>query len=406
MYFFNLCETYWEFTIRLTFRQHYELRFPRISKYYRPSERSWRDGVDSEALHQIACASVGRDISDWVIDRDMRALFGGAPPSPGVRCPEKRERVTQEWFDKLSEAERRPGRKRPVQDEMDLNVTTLPVSSSTMTTPSRGRTTAMPKKGSPVVADTRDEWMENVRPLSIRTNLDESQRSKDEPWMYMGKPFMTPERSLRRAIAQAPITPPASSPLRDCIDENHDQDLGQPSKKRPRSVSPSGERRKALKLAPQVYVQNGRPSLALDIPLSDGCAQQTLPSPESETEAEVRTDTEEPKYPPGVELDSTFAFFARPIGKRCEQYSGWRHRIPRRIHTLSAVKVGCGWTEQGLGHRKGGVQGIVIVDECDEDAEAWMAQIRSELAIAPSHEHLPIRVYGCQSTTTPLLEFM
>ncbi|KAH9479593.1 Enoyl-[acyl-carrier-protein] reductase, mitochondrial [Psilocybe cubensis] len=40
---------------------HYQPRFPRITKVYRPSERSWREGLTLEALHKIACKSVGRE---------------------------------------------------------------------------------------------------------------------------------------------------------------------------------------------------------------------------------------------------------------------------------------------------------------------------------------------------------
>jgi DNA ligase-4 len=55
--------------------KHYELRFPRLSKVYRPSERSWTEGADLQAINAAACKSVGRIMTDENMDDWARNLF-------------------------------------------------------------------------------------------------------------------------------------------------------------------------------------------------------------------------------------------------------------------------------------------------------------------------------------------
>ncbi|KAF8892101.1 hypothetical protein BD779DRAFT_1510846 [Infundibulicybe gibba] len=59
--------------------KNYELRFPRIAKIYRLSERNWMDG----------------DVTDWCND------LWGKPSSPGVKCPVKRKATVEMWTERL-----------------------------------------------------------------------------------------------------------------------------------------------------------------------------------------------------------------------------------------------------------------------------------------------------------------
>jgi len=81
--------------------QHYELRFPRIAKVHRPSERGWDECVDLETLHKIACQSVGRDGTDKEI-RDCVNAMWGQPASPGVKSSLTRKTLMEEWELKLA----------------------------------------------------------------------------------------------------------------------------------------------------------------------------------------------------------------------------------------------------------------------------------------------------------------
>ncbi|KNZ77381.1 DNA ligase 4 [Termitomyces sp. J132] len=76
--------------------RHYELRFPRITKIHRRSDRSWTEGVNLKDLHKIACAVVGRDTSDKEA-RDITAEMWGIPVSPGAHSALKRKTTMDLW---------------------------------------------------------------------------------------------------------------------------------------------------------------------------------------------------------------------------------------------------------------------------------------------------------------------
>ncbi|KAF8909426.1 hypothetical protein CPB84DRAFT_1766114 [Gymnopilus junonius] len=81
--------------------QHYELRFPRIEKVYRPSERNWKCTASLEELHKLACSSIGRDRSDKDIKDWANALWG-QQISPSIHSPRKRKARAYLWNAKLS----------------------------------------------------------------------------------------------------------------------------------------------------------------------------------------------------------------------------------------------------------------------------------------------------------------
>ncbi|KAH9933457.1 uncharacterized protein B0H18DRAFT_928466 [Fomitopsis serialis] len=88
----------------------YELRFPRIVKVFRSSERSWTDGATLEEFQRIARESVGhesshKDVEDWCNE------LWGKPSSPGAKCPVKRRRTEAEWAEKLEKADHKSGKR-------------------------------------------------------------------------------------------------------------------------------------------------------------------------------------------------------------------------------------------------------------------------------------------------------
>ncbi|KAH9935976.1 uncharacterized protein BXZ73DRAFT_89463 [Epithele typhae] len=92
---------------------NYELRFSRITKVYRPSERSWRDALLLREYQEIARAAVGRDRPDKEEDDWARSVFHpNQPPSPSVRSSQKRKQAEEMWIERLSEAD---GRKVPAK---------------------------------------------------------------------------------------------------------------------------------------------------------------------------------------------------------------------------------------------------------------------------------------------------
>ncbi|KAJ7245174.1 hypothetical protein B0H12DRAFT_1211485 [Mycena haematopus] len=89
--------------------RHYELRFPRIAKIFRTSERSWKDGTNLQDLHKVARDIVGKDRSDKDID-DWNNDLWGKPVSPGISL--KRKAKADVWEEKLIVDDRARARKR------------------------------------------------------------------------------------------------------------------------------------------------------------------------------------------------------------------------------------------------------------------------------------------------------
>ncbi|KAM5530825.1 hypothetical protein V8D89_015515 [Ganoderma adspersum] len=86
----------------------YELRFPRIAKVYRTSDRPWMDGVCVTEYQQIARVTVGGDRPGKAEDDWAKGIFRpNQPPSPGVRCPQKRKEMAMEWSEKLAVVDRK-----------------------------------------------------------------------------------------------------------------------------------------------------------------------------------------------------------------------------------------------------------------------------------------------------------
>lgn len=192
------------------------VRFPRITKVHRPSERGWDECVDLETLHKIACESVGRDESDKEI-RDCVNAMWGQPASPGVKSSLKRKARMEEWEVKLA-----------ILDGEEPSVTYVPDSP---TTPVKRRRTST-------------KSLDNVlsQPLGVKTNVvgvTEGKHALDPPKSssqisqnrrYLPSPFGSPcKPALRDAF---PLRVGETSPIRtllakkpSCMEELLDQAL-------------------------------------------------------------------------------------------------------------------------------------------------------------------------------------
>ncbi|KAJ7126560.1 hypothetical protein C8R43DRAFT_1134885 [Mycena crocata] len=91
--------------------RHYELRFPRLTKIFRASERSWRDAINLQNLHKVARDVVGRERSYKDID-DWNNRLWGKSVSPGVTGTLKRKAKADEWEERLLASDRKLARKR------------------------------------------------------------------------------------------------------------------------------------------------------------------------------------------------------------------------------------------------------------------------------------------------------
>ncbi|KAH7890733.1 DNA ligase/mRNA capping enzyme [Phlebopus sp. FC_14] len=102
--------------------KYYELRFPRITKPFRPSERSFTECITLRELQTIAYETVGRDIRDAGRYNDLeewaRTLWKKEQPSHENEKCLKRRRTTEEWELKFEAVDSRTSwrRKRGSQE--------------------------------------------------------------------------------------------------------------------------------------------------------------------------------------------------------------------------------------------------------------------------------------------------
>ncbi|KAH8093745.1 hypothetical protein BXZ70DRAFT_949037 [Cristinia sonorae] len=121
--------------------KYYELRFPRISKVYRPSERSWKDAVTLEEFQKIGRQAIGLD-RPGKTEEDWCNQVWGKVSSPSVNSAVKRKRREEEWFEKLQRAEGRSSTRRrtgpsisenPLSADSSLGKDTVMMSPQAMT---------------------------------------------------------------------------------------------------------------------------------------------------------------------------------------------------------------------------------------------------------------------------------
>ncbi|OJA10686.1 hypothetical protein AZE42_01062 [Rhizopogon vesiculosus] len=101
--------------------KYYELRFPRITKPFRPSERSYMECLTLRELQAIAFEAVGREARDAAKYKDVdewgRELWAkGEDTAEEQRRGLKRQRTMECWEDKLEDIDRARSEKRRKED--------------------------------------------------------------------------------------------------------------------------------------------------------------------------------------------------------------------------------------------------------------------------------------------------
>lgn len=104
----------------LNITQFYELRFPRMTKYHRSTERPWTEGTTIEQFQRVARESVGRDRPDKDVDDWCNSVWGKLS-SPDIRCSAKRKAREEEWVEKLAKAD---GKLKVKARRLDFSVPT------------------------------------------------------------------------------------------------------------------------------------------------------------------------------------------------------------------------------------------------------------------------------------------
>ncbi|TCD68425.1 hypothetical protein EIP91_010826 [Steccherinum ochraceum] len=113
-----LCEVFGAGFTKATASKVYELRFPRITKVYRPGERSWREAVTLAEYQTIARNAIGIDRPGKSEDDWCKQVWG-KPSSPSVKSAAKRKQREDVWFEKLRRADgKSPKRRKIVMEDV------------------------------------------------------------------------------------------------------------------------------------------------------------------------------------------------------------------------------------------------------------------------------------------------
>ncbi|KAF8202116.1 hypothetical protein BJ912DRAFT_943800 [Pholiota molesta] len=341
--------------------QHYELRFPRIQKLHRSSERSWKDAVSLEELHDIACESVGRECASKEANDAVKEMFR-VSVSPGINSDVRYEARMRKAYNALAKSEGVPPSSivldKPVMQIQSPCFTSLSDSKAAPTTPPSSR---------------------QLRPLGSKTNIFQKAEGS-----YQQTTVIVPEEvksTMRLTIPRPPMTPPGSSPPVMAV-------------KRPASHKAP----KPLRPQKKAKITHSSPE-NLHPPPDTTAASAYAPSSSTVTPAAPQQSL----FPSDIDCDSTLVFFAKPGSKPCAVYNARKARmVVRPLHSIQALLAGCGWTANRL-DVEFTQKGIIIIDECDPsgDGKRWQAAIlgmlATEAASSARCKRVEVTVYGCSS---------
>ncbi|KAG6908432.1 hypothetical protein DXG01_004657 [Tephrocybe rancida] len=301
---------------------HYELRFPRVTKIHRPADRPWTDGKNLIELHKLACEVVGRD-SAAKEAKNATAEMWGITASPGAKSTQKMNATRRVWLgklaaldgrDRMSDRESRspsppsspmPAAKRPRTGRVKKNDEVKAI--SRLRTPQAGSSNIQ------TIASTHNDLVDSLVP----SNSPRSQGSVDaleSQSSQFGKSSAQPLGTMTN-ICPAPSSGPRSQR----------STFGLPCS--PSSTPPRPPRPRLKALLPETIPPvNAFTTTAL-----------ALPFPEN-----------------------ALVWFAKPRGE------SWavKSTVPRgqRTHSVEALLAGCGWYADTRG-TPWAEKGIVLVDD-------------------------------------------
>lgn len=331
---------------------HYELRWPRMAKIYRRTERSWKDSIDLDALQKIAYEAVGRDPSEQEADDDVREIWKLPALGPGVKCPLKKRKVAEEWEEKLCAME-------GVEKLAVVRVREGP-------SPKRRRVAVEEAGGEGPSEHVETTVVEKRKRVVDLDGIHAA--SSQEP---KGAPFAVVTN----------LVPPKSTPK------------GQEASRSP-PVSQQGQ-------------ENNRNVAGLTTaPLQTQThVEHQLPTPSTSPVREMPDDGVKLEETRDVfnntirnPLDEAYTCFVRggslPSGGRCGACSKLKKDLPRdrRIHSLESLLSACGWSECAQG--SSWVQRGAIVVETHGGSEL-LKGVLEHLRGQEKRERKPLTVLGC-----------
>lgn len=327
--------------------QFYEVRFPRISKVYRPSERSALESGDGggttlQELQSLARESVGKDKPGKSEIDFCKTIWGSGLLSPGVRSNVKRKQREDEWVDKLRIVDEKAlGRKvkRP-----------RPEAQSSNTGHNQGENEDENKVLELQRHAARPGTTMGLRAMSSVTNLDA--RTPSPPPITLGT------SRLKRPPTPSGSTIPENSVKRSLISDN-------PVESRLLSPANSQHGLQRVDTVPDIT------SLTDENPLSDAMKKTQLDI------SEVPIDTRGPSttQTPLVRfLQDAVVWLARPADSPRPRWRAPSHQVISRgqqVHTMESLLAACDWTSEGhpASVCEWATKGVVFVDDQDGNTQ-------------------------------------
>ncbi|RPD64481.1 hypothetical protein L226DRAFT_545021 [Lentinus tigrinus ALCF2SS1-7] len=339
----------------------YELRFPRVSKVHRPSERPWSDGITLQEYQQIARAAVGRDRPGKAEDDWAKTIFRpDEPASPGVRCPKKRKQTEMFWIEKLEVADgkTRSGGSPSKRARPDTAATRRKANGVGNTENIANGGEGMIDENAP---DTGTESLRSRLGLACLTSVTN---------VAVAAAVSSPIQHLSgTSVDVLPrVYPSSTTPVRD-LPKSMDKTL----------------RRASLGQAPPPVATPGVP-LPQTPPLTTMKPARQGPQPTlilKAEDVEGRLDLGAPLASPVTLhrfLQDSVVWLARPHGTARPLWRAPSHSVVptgNHVNTLDAVMIACGWdSTPPCGWAK---RGVIFVD-VSEQAQGFLKNTLNELA--------------------------
>ncbi|EMD39194.1 hypothetical protein CERSUDRAFT_122630 [Gelatoporia subvermispora B] len=382
----------------------YESRFPRITKTFRPSERTWADGMTLDELQKIARNSVGRDRTDKDVEDWAAALFG-QPASPGVRSAVKRKRTAEMWVERMEDVDRKVGGKRRRTGGTRKEG---PVSLDD------GCAEADKRLGPvlPLRAGARSSGAPRLRALGSVTNIARAELIQEAAATSVPSSMVLFHGSVARSSASPVVTLP-KTPTRTVGSNDADhikQEAAEPNMLRtPVSIGrrtpeePKNNSKREMTLALRA---EPKPIPAISNPTFRAKTSQSGIDVCMEDKAEDLTST-----PMGVFLQNAFVWLAKPHGSsRPPWRAPSRVVIPagQQVSTLDALLRACAWCNTSQPVCKWVERGVIFVDDRDGPADKALPWIEYPIktllerraALTSGNEHAncrPIWVFSMKA---------
>ena len=338
--------------------QHYELRFPRIAKVFRPSDRPWVDGTSLDEFQTIARTAVGRDRSGKAEDDWAKTVFiPRQPASPSVRSSQKRKEAEGVWIEKLTSADRRSGASRTPSKKARTN--RVPDSRRRAADVENAENDANPEASKPDCDEEMLPVASEALPLHRRAGMSRLGSMTN----LAGSPEMLPSPAAHT------VTSPPSSPLFPVCPLSKTR-IDSPKDTHAAPSSPLAS-----------HQASANPLVPSPEPDRTTEHQRSLQSRDEGAQPASSLPAQTPHLPTlHTFLQDAAVWLARPATSSRPSWRAPSHTViplGGQLHSLDALLFACGWGEAAPCSWVN--RGVVFVDDAD-DARAYKELALSELA--------------------------